>query len=97
MPSMLSVVHLSHLEDQMTDETILKLVQSVSSLEAKMENISDGLQEMKADINSLKLAHSEEARDNNKMMKVTWVALGACVGAGGTEALKAFVVALGGM
>ena len=81
----------------MTDETLLKPVQSVSSLEAKMAHIAAGLQEMKADINSRTLAPRAEARDNNKMMKVPWVPLGTCVGAGGTEGLQAVVVALGGL
>ncbi len=81
----------------MADETILKLVQTVSSLEAKVEMMADGLQDMKTDLAALKVAHAEEAKENNKFMKVTWIALGACFGAGGTEAIKAFVAAFGGV
>ena len=74
-----------------------QVVQSVSAMEAKIEGMSDNLSELKSDIALLKQSQMDESRENTKFMKLTWVALGACVGAGGTEAVKAFIVAMRGM
>lgn len=84
-------------ESIVNEDTMLKLVQSVSAMEAKIEGMSENLSELKSDIALLKQSQMDESRENTKFMKLTWVALGACVGAGGTEAVKAFVVAMGGM
>tara|TARA_Y100000592_G_scaffold44258_1_gene70243 strand:+ start:895 stop:1158 length:264 start_codon:yes stop_codon:yes gene_type:complete len=84
------------LEAKVNEEVILKLVQSVSALEAKVEGLQDSMSEIKSELSEVKASVNSDVHANERLMKITWAALGACIGAGGTEAIKAALTVLGG-
>ena len=78
------------------DDQIIKLIQSVSALEARVEGLQDSMIEIKSTLTLVSTGISNDSASSDKMMRLTWAALGACIGAGGTEALKTALTLFGG-
>lgn len=91
-----NVIHSTHMEDEMSEDITMKLLQTVTALETKLENLSSNVTEVKTDLAALRLAVAEESKENTKMIRMMWLALGAVVGAGGAEAIKSLAVVLHG-
>ena len=58
------------LEAKVNEEVILKLVQSVSALEAKVEGLQDSMSEIKSELSEVKASVNSDVHANERLMKM---------------------------
>ena len=78
---------------EVRDETVLELVRSVASMEARLGAMAESMSAMQAEVAELK-GLAAQAQGFSKATRMTWILLGLLLGAGGSEAVQAILVGL---
>ena len=78
---------------EVRDETVLELVRSVASMEARLGAMAESMSAMQSEVAELK-GLAAQAQGFTKATRMTWILLGLLLGAGGSEAVQAILMGL---